>query len=199
MATSEDSVQPAYFEAIYAADPDPWHYTTSAYEAAKYDATLGALPRSRYRTGLEVGCSIGVLTAQLATRCDRLLAIDVVDSALEQARSRCGGLPWVQFARMQVPSELPGGCFDLLVLSEVLYYFRPADLQRLAIFAERAVAPGGDILLVNWTGPTGHPLSGDEACACFLEAASGFTDVLRRERSEGYRLDLVRRMARMGR
>ena len=44
-------------------DPDPWEFETSEYEAAKYDATIAALEGRRYATGLEIGCSIGVLTA----------------------------------------------------------------------------------------------------------------------------------------
>ena len=42
------SLPPGYFEAIYARDPDPWRFADSAYERAKYDATLAALPRPRY-------------------------------------------------------------------------------------------------------------------------------------------------------
>ena len=38
------SLEPAYFEALYAADPDPWRFATSAYEREKYTATLAALP-----------------------------------------------------------------------------------------------------------------------------------------------------------
>ena len=50
----------AYFEALYAADEDPWDFTTSAYERAKYDRTVAALGDRRFARGLEVGCSIGV-------------------------------------------------------------------------------------------------------------------------------------------
>ena len=39
------SLPAAYFEAIYERDPDPWRFQTSAYERAKYDATLAALGR----------------------------------------------------------------------------------------------------------------------------------------------------------
>ena len=33
-------VQPAFFDDLYAHDRDPWNFETSAYEAAKYDATI---------------------------------------------------------------------------------------------------------------------------------------------------------------
>eukprot|EP01037_Dinobryon_pediforme_P001478 gene1476-1499_t len=57
-----------HFEKLYAANPDPWNFNTSEYEAAKYAATLEALPRPRFHHGLEVGCSFGVLSRALAQR-----------------------------------------------------------------------------------------------------------------------------------
>ena len=56
--------------------------------ATQVRVTLAALPRARYRRALEPGCSIGVLTALLATRCDEIVATDVVDDALAGARAR---------------------------------------------------------------------------------------------------------------
>ena len=42
------SLPPGYFDDVYRANPDPWAFATSPYEAAKYDATLAALPNARY-------------------------------------------------------------------------------------------------------------------------------------------------------
>lgn len=59
----------------------PRHFITSAYEADKHRATLASLPKLRYRRGLEVGCSTGVLTERLVWRCHSLLAVDMVELA----------------------------------------------------------------------------------------------------------------------
>ena len=40
---------------------------------------------------------------------------------------------------MEVPRQLPDGPFDLLVLSEVAYYWSIGDLELMAAFAGRAV------------------------------------------------------------
>ena len=93
----------AYFEELYARDPDPWDFATSEYEAAKYDATIAALA-PRYASALEVGCSIGVLTARLAERCERLLAIDVAEGALAHARERA---PRATFERREIRRSGP--------------------------------------------------------------------------------------------
>ena len=101
--TVRTSLPPSYFDRLYDADPDPWGFASRAYERAKYDATLAALPRPTFSAALEVGCSIGVLTKRLAERCDSLLATDVAETALAQARNRCAGLPHVDIRRMRIP------------------------------------------------------------------------------------------------
>ena len=115
-----ERLRAAFFEEIYADDPDPWRFETSAYERAKYDATIAALEGRRFANGLEIGCSIGVLTQRLATRVDDLLAIDVAATALDRARAR--DLPNVAFELREVPEQFPDGAYDLIVISEVMYY-----------------------------------------------------------------------------
>ena len=188
-----DAREPGYFDALYAADPDPWRFETSAYECAKYDDTIAALPRHRYRRVVEIGCSIGVLTERLAAHCDELLGIDVADAPLARARARCAALPHVRFARMRVPDEMPAGGFDLVVLSEVLYYFDGPTLDRLARRLAATVEAGGDLILVHWLGPTpDYPQTGDGAVAAFLAATHGWATVTRQARREDYRLDVLR-------
>ena len=84
----EGSLPPAYFRQIYERSGDPWNFEKSAYEADKYQETLRSMPRKIYENALEVGCSIGVFTQQLAQRCELLLSVDVSDKALDAARQR---------------------------------------------------------------------------------------------------------------
>ncbi|WP_336492371.1 SAM-dependent methyltransferase [Methylobacterium nigriterrae] len=192
MSRRRGSLPAAYFADLYAADPDPWRFATSAYERAKYAATLAALPRARYGAALEVGCSIGVLTRALAPRCDALLALDVAEAALDQARRRCADMPQIRFAPCRVPADWPAGRFDLILLSEVVYYLDAADVGRLAERVRTALGPGGDVVLVHWTGETDYPLGGDEAAELFLARAAPFAEICRQSRSERYRLDVLR-------
>ncbi len=189
---STPAERPGYFDALYAANPDPWDFETSAYERSKYDATLAALPAPHYRSALEVGCSIGVLTERLAPRCDALLAIDLAEAALERAAARCVNQPQVSFATSQLPDAAPRGPFDLIVLSEILYYFNRTSLARVArLLAQQSASPT-DLLLVHWLGPTpDYPLTGNEAVACF-EASLPDATIIHRAREPLYRLDVIR-------
>ena len=185
------ALEPGYFDALYADDIDPWRFETSDYEAAKYTATLASLPRLRYHNAIEIGCSIGVLTAQLAIRCDALLGIDVATAALGHAARRCADLPHVTFARSTLPDVPPAGSFDLIVLSEVLYYFDTDGLARLAVSLRQMATAGADLMLAHWLGPTpDYPLTGDTAVAAF--EALFDSEVMQRERTADYRLNVLR-------
>ena len=191
------SLPPRYFEDVYRANDDPWGFATSPYEREKYAATLAALPRQTYQNGFEIGCSIGVLTRRLATRCERLLSVDVVESVLEQARERNRDLPQARFVRMVVPDEFPDEAFDLVVVSEVGYYWSRDALQAAKARISAALSPGGHLLLVHWT-PFVHdyPLTGDEVHEAFLDTSDGLPlRHLGGTRAERYRLDLLERVA----
>lgn len=190
---STPSLQGEHFDALYASNPDPWGFEGSDYERAKYADTVASLPRPHYAAGLEIGCSIGFLTRELAPHCDRLLGLDVAEAALAQARRRNADLPQVAFQRMRFPDERPPGSFDLVVLSEVLYYFDEADLEPVARAAVAAAAPQGDMVLVHWILDNDCPLTGDAAVDCFLRHAAPATEVLMQKRAERYRVDVLRR------
>jgi hypothetical protein len=58
-----NSVPASYFIDLYRREADPWNFAQSAYEREKYERTIAALPRSRYRSALELAWrfSCGVL------------------------------------------------------------------------------------------------------------------------------------------
>jgi SAM-dependent methyltransferase len=157
------TLDPGHFRERYGASPDPYGLADRWYEARKYALTVALLPRERYNTAFEPGCSIGVLTAQLASRCDALLACDAIPAAVASARSRTVALPGVRVEQRVVPAEWPMGRFDLIVLSEILYYFDDADLDQLLRLAIVALRPGGHLIAVHWRHPApDHPRAGDE-------------------------------------
>ena len=77
----------------------------------------------------EAGCSIGVFTALLADRCDELLAVDIAQTAVEAARGRLAARTHVHVERRTLPQQWPAGPFDLVVCSEILYYWDRPTLE----------------------------------------------------------------------
>jgi len=181
------TVPPEYFEEKYKANIDPWQFRTSAYERDKYQATLGSLTKDKYAAGLEVGCSIGVLTQLLSRRCLSLLAIDVSSTALEAAKAINDSN--VTFCLANLPAEFPQNKFDLIVLSEVLYYFSAWDLERVTRSCASSISKDGEIVVCHWLGETDYPLPGVDASELFARLIKPTMPVRSILRDEVYRLE----------
>jgi len=192
---NRESLTPEYFDDVYDASDDPWNFTSSEYEAAKYAATVAALPDKNYQSAFEIGCSIGVLTEKLAPLCQTLLAVDVNEKALNQARSRCAGLPNVRFQKMVVPDEFPDENFDLIIVSEVGYYLSAADWKRAGAQIISRLDLSGVVVMVHWTHfVADYPQTGDAVHDSFAELSARKLKHLNAKRTDDYRLDVWRKL-----
>jgi predicted TPR repeat methyltransferase len=178
-----------YFEGLYAESGDPWSFETSEYERKKYERTLAALGGRTFHRAMEAGASIGVFSEMLADHCDELLAVDVSEQAVAAARERLSEQKHVRVERRTLPEEMPEGPFDLIVASEVLYYFPGEEMLTVLRAFERELAPGGALLAVHWRRETRtYPLQGDEVHELLLRNTR-----LNKEKTiveADYRLDL---------
>ena len=156
-----------YFDDLYQRHPDPWGFRTRWYETRKRHLTMAALPDPRYPSVFEPGCSIGLLTQLLATRSDRVLALDISAAALRQAAE---SLPaHVQLRQGSVPADWPAGRFDLVVLSELAYYLDEPTCQQMA---QMAVTTARDLVAVHWRHAVeDYPLTGDHVHQLIERAA----------------------------
>lgn len=175
-----------FFERLYAGRIDPWSVLTSAYERDKYEATMQALAQPRYRHALELGCFIGGLTRLLAGRCDAVTAVDTSAMALRRARELCPASN-VNFVEAHLPDGEWSGPFDLVVLSEVLYYFSIPALVRLADRLSKVITAKTEFVVVHWTGETDYPLTGDRATELFQSLMR--VELSLRTRHPKYRLE----------
>ncbi|MBM2615673.1 methyltransferase domain-containing protein [Actinoplanes sp. LDG1-06] len=174
------STPTSYFEQMYARSSDPWSFATRWYDARKHALTVDSLPRRRYRSAFEPGCSTGMLTARLAERCDHLLAVDAVPAAVEQVPARDN----VIARTARIPHEWPDGTFDLVVLSEIGYYFDDHDLATLIERTVTSLEPGGDLVAVHWRHPVDeHARLGDDVHE-LLGAVPGLARQARHEEAD---------------
>ncbi len=188
------NITPEHFEEMYARDPDPWNFASSEYEQGRYRATVAALGDRRYARAFEPGCSVGVLTARLATICDDVEAMDLSPSAIAEAEKRCHLLRNVHLTCGSLTEQAfgPQGMFDLIVLSEIGYYFEERQLRIIAERLIQKLSPGGTLLAVHWLGESpDHPLSGDRVHE-ILGRIAGLNSI-KAERHEGFRLEVWER------
>jgi len=155
---------PAYFDAMFADDDDPWRFKTRWYEARKRALTLASLPAPHYASAFEPGCANGELSASLAARCGRLRVMDGAQRAVALARTRLAALPHVTVAQGWMPQDWPPGePFDLVVISELGYFLSPAALDELALRTRASLQPGGTVLACHWRRAIeGCEMRGDE-------------------------------------
>ena len=188
------SLPASYFDALYQTDIDPWKFATSEYEAEKYATTIAALPNAHYRSALEIGGSIGVLTQKLAPYCDSLLSIDVSQLAQNEAIQRCQQLAQVRCEIMSFPQQFPDELFDLILVSEVGYYWGREDLKIAQQRILELLEIGGQLLLVHWLPRSpDYPLTGDEVHESFLNFMPEQLQHLKGMKNPQYRLDLFQR------
>lgn len=142
-----------YFEWFHRR-PDPWGHAVLDYEQRKYAATLDAVPPGDYRRILDVGCSEGTFTAQLAGRypAAEIVGVDISARALERARRRlaAAGDAAVRFDVLDIVTHSPAGRFDLVFCAETLYYLGRGERSRLAAHRLGALLePAGLLVLVH--------------------------------------------------
>ncbi|PWI42924.1 SAM-dependent methyltransferase [Streptomyces sp. ICBB 8177] len=187
-----------YFAEMYRDSDDPWRLAERWYERRKYALTMAALPRERYRDAFEPACSVGVLTRLLADRCDRLLSCDRVPRAVDAARRRVAGLAHATVEQRVLPAQWPTDRrFDLVVLSEMLYYFSPDEERTLLDQATASLEPQGTLVAVHWRHPVDdHAQTGDEAHRV-LRSVPGLARVAAHEEPD-FLLEVFARSSRPG-
>jgi SAM-dependent methyltransferase len=153
---------PEYWEAFYGPSHDPFGFDTNPEEALKFERTLELCDAGAFGHALELGCAVGTFTELLAPRCSSVLAVDISATAVKRATERVGHLANVTCEVRALPAEIPLGPFDLIVASDVLYYWPMGDLVRAVPVLADALAPGGAFVAVHYAPPMGSILSGDE-------------------------------------
>jgi cyclopropane fatty-acyl-phospholipid synthase-like methyltransferase len=178
------SVDDAYFDQLFDGNDDPWAFKQRWYERRKRALTLAALPRERYARIFEPGCANGVLSAELATRCDRFVGCDTAAAAVDLARERLGDFPRAEVIQARLPQQWPEGRFDLIVFSELGYYLSLDDLHRWIDRALASLTDDGQVLACHWRTPIdGCPLTAEEVHGT-LSQRLGMDQVFRHQESD---------------
>lgn len=140
------------FDALYRRDADPWRVRTSWYERRKREVVLASLLRPRYAAAWDPACGTGDLARALVSRCDRVLASDLSDRAVELTLELVAGRPSVEAHRHALPEPPPWLSLplELVLLAEVLYYLPAADRERTYALVDEVADDRAEVLAVHW-------------------------------------------------
>ncbi|MFT8944802.1 MAG: SAM-dependent methyltransferase [Acetobacter pasteurianus] len=146
---SNETWKPDVFENLFQNSPDPWNFESSSYEQQKLIRVLQCLPARPISFAVELGCAIGVGTLALAQYCQHIVGIDASETALAIAKTRCAQQKHISFIKAFLPEAYPdlevSGC-DLVLVSEVLYFLSPVDIQRLAAHVTKSLESEGRVI-----------------------------------------------------
>lgn len=144
-------VRPPDFDALYAADPDPWRVRDSWYERRKEAVLLALLSRERYDHAWDTASGTGALARSLAGRCGHVTATDASQEAVRLTEHLLSDLPHVMTAVNRLP-ELPPlpEAPDLVVLAEVLYYLPDEQCAQTLDAVHSVTAPAAEVVVVHW-------------------------------------------------
>jgi len=186
--TIPDTSSAAFFEAKYRRKSDPWNFLRSPYECSRYDAILAGLGSRHYHRAFEPGCSIGVLTVRLASICDEIEAADFSHTAVKKARARCENVFNVRIRCCSLSEQEDFGQFDLVVLSEIGYYFCAPEWRKISDRCVATMNPGSTLIAAHWLGNSAdHQMSGDEVHDILASNANLLLE--HSERHEFFRID----------
>lgn len=139
-----------HFDELHERSDDPWRVFDGWYEVRKRRILLASLPDERLGRVLEIGCSVGAVTVELAARADAVIALDVAQSAVERARVTTAACSNVDIRVADIREGLPSGAFDTVVVSEVAYYLDEQEWADVLDDIDLALTESGVVALCHW-------------------------------------------------
>ena len=121
-------------------DPPAWNHNN-----CYFPYLLRVLP-AQPGLCLDIGCGQGELSALLADRAERVLAVDLAENMLAYAEAhnhrpnidyRCGNI---------LEMDFPDGCFDAIVTTATAHHL---PFEWLLRFAARTLRPGGTLAVLD--------------------------------------------------
>ncbi|MCS7018152.1 MAG: methyltransferase domain-containing protein [Cytophagales bacterium] len=159
-----------FFENFYQNTAEPWDYSERAAELLRHDYVVDQVARMSSLLGrkaiiLDIGCSLGHITARLHPYAELLVGMDISLTAIKKARQRClQSLPDQHNPYLFVvgsATDLPfkDHCFDIVVASDGLHGWHLSDhLQRKAVKEiYRVMKPHAYAVFTDYLHPRLHP------------------------------------------
>lgn len=117
------------------AQPNPWGTEGSDKDRVRTEILLDRLGHASFANTLDLGCGEGVMTNVVSALSQRTLAFDISSLAIERAQSRFPEIDFRQGELLEVVKrpDVRAIPFDLILVSEVLYYLQTDEERHAAI------------------------------------------------------------------
>jgi len=138
------------FEEMYQNIEDPWHHGDAT--SIQYDIDLYLIDRygicAKGGEVLDIGCGRGAFTARLKKQMPhaQILAIDVASTAVRKATEKYKNFN-IDFKVIDIQSEHIIGRFDLIVMSQVMWYILPTFEKVISCLKEKNLKNNGYLLI----------------------------------------------------
>lgn len=140
---------------------------------------------SRDRTVLDIGCGIGRLEVELASRVGAVHGIDVSMQMINVALRRCAPLSNVHLLKVtgRDLADYSDSSFDAVIAVDTFPYIKQSGaplVERYFAEAQRVLKPGGDFVILNFS--YGNDDAGDESTVRSLASRHSFETIAAGER-----------------
>lgn len=151
MNTFKNLQSPHELDAFYETE-DPWSYDSTPDDQRRLETLLAALPREKFHRTLDIGCGNGFVTTHLPGR--KVFGVDLSEKAIGWARTRAKRLnkpvEFKQGSVFEIDSMFPGGVFDLIIITGVLYpQYIGRAFNLINIKLDQILMEGGYLVLVH--------------------------------------------------
>lgn len=152
-----------HFESDYQVTAEPWDYSQSGAELLRYKKVveIGRGLRPKPERLLEIGCSLGLFSIELAGWPSQALVTDIAPTAVEKARRQVGqidpkGTHFEFAAASGTDAVTPPQTFDVITLLDVLEsvadspHIQEAIIKNLATLLKK----DGILMITDYTHPS---------------------------------------------
>ncbi len=158
-----------FFENFYQSTEEPWEYSERAAELLRHDYVVEQVANFSKLLGrkaviLDIGCSLGHITARLHPYAELLVGMDISITAIQKARQHClqaiaGQNNPYQFV-VGSATELPfkSNFFDMVVASDGLHGWHLSDNLQVRVVKEiyRVMKPVSYAIFTDYLHPRLH-------------------------------------------
>jgi SAM-dependent methyltransferase len=149
------------YDSLYRSQAEPWNYSERAIELLRYEALQGKVKNYLHprKSLLEIGCSRGLLSSQIAPLAEEFTAMEISATALAETQNRLHAMALTTKLHFQIGSALelpfPTESYQCVLAADGIHEWGFTKEQKQKVYAEihRVLRPGGHAIFSDYLKP----------------------------------------------